>query len=217
MLKAIIFDFDGVIVESVAVKTDAFRRLFAQYPEHHDEILTYHKINGGISRYVKFQYIYDKILKQPLSEAQSKQLGERFTQYALEEVLAAPFVDGAEAFLKKYHDRLKLFIVSGTPQDEMCLITHKRELDQYFKGVYGSPRSKRELSQLILKDHLLAAQDVIFVGDSINDYDGAVGAGVTFVGRLHPIEPNPFRNANVKKIINNISDLERLLIQEKRL
>ena len=32
-IRVIIFDFDGVIVESVDLKTEAFRILFAQYPQ----------------------------------------------------------------------------------------------------------------------------------------------------------------------------------------
>ena len=31
MIKGIIFDFDGVIVESVSVKTDAFAELYSKY------------------------------------------------------------------------------------------------------------------------------------------------------------------------------------------
>ena len=64
MLKAIFFDFDGVIVESAGIKTEAFRKLFSNYPDQVDEIVDYHKANAGISRYDKFDYIYEKILKQ---------------------------------------------------------------------------------------------------------------------------------------------------------
>ena len=32
MIKAIIFDFDGVILESAAIKTEAFEQMVGQYP-----------------------------------------------------------------------------------------------------------------------------------------------------------------------------------------
>ena len=57
MIKAIIFDFDGVICESVNVKTIAFKKLFADYPEHQDRIVEYHLVNGGISRYEKLRIL----------------------------------------------------------------------------------------------------------------------------------------------------------------
>ena len=58
MINSIIFDFDGVILESVSVKTAAFRQLFSFAPEHVDEIVQYHLDNGGMSRFDKFRYIY---------------------------------------------------------------------------------------------------------------------------------------------------------------
>ena len=60
-LKAIIFDFDGVICESVEAKTEAFRKVFLDYPEHLDEIIAYHMTQGGVSRYIKFEYIFREI------------------------------------------------------------------------------------------------------------------------------------------------------------
>jgi beta-phosphoglucomutase-like phosphatase (HAD superfamily) len=57
-VKAVLFDFDGVIVESVYVKTEAFRELFAGESEYLSEILAFHLANGGMSRYTKFEIIY---------------------------------------------------------------------------------------------------------------------------------------------------------------
>jgi phosphoglycolate phosphatase-like HAD superfamily hydrolase len=214
-LKAIIFDFDGVIAESVAVKVEAFRRMFeAKCPEHLEQILAYHKINGGISRYVKFQYIYDQFLKEPLSEAESQRLGGLFSQYVLEGVIAAPFVAGAKEFLFKYSERFSMFIVSGTPEDEMRLISAQRGLDRYFKGVYGSPRTKAELIRMILDEHKLEKEKVLFVGDSVNDYDGAKEAGIRFIGRVGRGEQNPFVHFNVQTIIRNLEQLETVLLEE---
>ncbi len=211
-LKAIIFDFDGVICESVEVKTIAFRRLFEDHPKHLDQIIEYHKINGGLSRYEKFKVIYRDFLKKSLSEQESQKLGEKFTQYSLEAVLACEYVAGAVEFLKKYHKKLKLFIVSGTPEDEMRMIVKKRGLTKYFQAVYGSPRKKDELIKHILKESKLKPNNVIFVGDSINDYEGAVKAGVEFIGRVHSHEPNPFSGLkDLLSLIQDVTQLERLL------
>ena len=63
MISIIILDFDGVILESVSVKTEAFRTLFSFAPEYVEEIVKFHKDNGGMSRFDKFRYIFDHILK----------------------------------------------------------------------------------------------------------------------------------------------------------
>ncbi len=57
--KAIIFDFDGVILESMDVKTKAFALLFKDYPEHLPAVLALHQTHGGMSRFEKFEIIYE--------------------------------------------------------------------------------------------------------------------------------------------------------------
>ena len=52
MIKIIFFDFDGVIVESVDIKTKAFAMLF----EHEgrdiaNRVIDYHLKNSGVSRF----------------------------------------------------------------------------------------------------------------------------------------------------------------------
>ena len=50
--KTIIFDCDGVILNSNKIKTEAFYNVTATYGiEAANELVSYHKLNGGISRY----------------------------------------------------------------------------------------------------------------------------------------------------------------------
>lgn len=211
MLKAIIFDFDGVICESVEAKTEAFRRLFADYPQHLERIIEYHMVNGGISRFEKFKTIYRDFLKKELSPEESKRLGEKFTEYSLDVVLKCPFVDGAYDFLQKYHKKVLLFVASGTPQEEIDCVVQGRGLEEFFTGVFGSPAKKHQILTNILREHSLKQEEAVFVGDSINDYDGAREVGVGFIGRLHDKYEDPFAGLAVKDTIKNLKDLEVLL------
>jgi len=208
MLKAIIFDFDGVICESVEVKTEAFRKLFQDYPKQLDQILRFHMDNGGMSRFEKFKIIYRDFLRQKLTEEHSKELGRKFTEYSYQAVIEAPFVKGAGEFLEKYYKAFLFFIVSGTPEGEMVSIVKEKGLEKYFKGVFGTPRLKGELLTMILKQNKLDKNEAIFVGDSRTDYEGAKEAGVKFIGRLHAKYPNPFVGMEVAAVINNFGELE---------
>lgn len=76
MIKAIIFDFDAVIVESANIKTEAFKVLFADYPKKIYEIINYHLVNAGISRYVKLLNIYEHILGKDLPKDKEIELGK---------------------------------------------------------------------------------------------------------------------------------------------
>ena len=63
MLKGIIFDFDGVIAESVQVKSDAFAELYKPYgTEIVKKVVEHHEANGGMSRYEKIRFYHGSFL-----------------------------------------------------------------------------------------------------------------------------------------------------------
>ena len=62
MIKTIIFDFDGIILESIDVKTEAFKKLYQPFGSSiSNKVVENHLANGGISRYEKIK-IYHKQL-----------------------------------------------------------------------------------------------------------------------------------------------------------
>ena len=208
-LRAILFDFDGVIVESLEVKAEAFRALFAEEPEHLPTILDLHRANAGMSRYAKFEIIYRDILRRPLSPEDRERLGRRFAELVVEKVLACPLVPGALEFLRSRAAELPLFIASATPQDEIAEIVAGRGLLGYFREVHGSPRLKSEIARDILRRYGLTPGEMPFVGDAINDYHAAAEVGLPFVARVPPGAPSPFP-ASVG-VVADLTELARAL------
>ena len=65
MKKTLIFDFDGVIIDTASIKTEAFYKLFRKYGSNiAKKAKNYHLENEGISRFEKFEYIINKFLKK---------------------------------------------------------------------------------------------------------------------------------------------------------
>lgn len=185
MIRAVAFDFDGVIVESVNVKTQAFAHLFeAAGPDAVERVVAYHLANGGVSRIEKFRYYYREILQRPLPDEELTTLSQRFRELVFDGVVTAPWVAGAPEALQACHDRgLLLYVVSGTPEPELNEIVGRRGLAPYFAGVFGSPRGKGELLRMILHDGGMLPKEMLFVGDALTDWEGAQAAGVQFVAR----------------------------------
>ena len=185
MVRAVAFDFDGVIAESVDVKTQAFARMFADSgPAIVQKVVAYHLEHGGKSRVEKFRHFYRHYLNRELPNNELEVLCEKFRELVFNGVVAAPLVLGALESIRQLHsDGLLQFIVSGTPGNELEEIVALRKMRQYFAGVFGSPERKGELLRSILDSHRLQASEVLFIGDSVTDYEGARISGVCFVAR----------------------------------
>ena len=56
---AVVFDFDGVLVESVDVKTDAFAALYRPYgSDIVEKVVAWHMAHGGVMRFEKFRHFH---------------------------------------------------------------------------------------------------------------------------------------------------------------
>jgi len=212
MLKLIILDFDGVIVESTDIKTEAFRKLFSDHPKHVGAIVEYHKEHAGVSRYEKFSHIYKNILKQPLNEKKLAELGRRFSALVVDEIKMCPMVPGVLEFLENYSKKVKLFIASSTPEDELQYLVKARGLQKYFHGMYGAPSKKSEITLRIIEKEEIKKKEALFVGDSTADYIEAKKAGVPFIARAADLANTPFP-AGVKTVrdLNELSAMVKLL------
>jgi phosphoglycolate phosphatase-like HAD superfamily hydrolase len=211
-LKAVVLDFDGVILQSVAVKTGAFGRLFDnEKPEHREAIVAYHLKNGGISRFEKFRWAYREVLRRPLSPDEEKELGSRFNRLVEDGVVAAAWVPGASEFLKACHKTWPLFVASGTPQDEMRRIVERRGIGGYFRKVFGSPTKKAEILRGIAKDVGCALSELVMVGDASNDFEAARETGVPFIGIVLKGEASPF--ASDVRVLPDLTGLQAALFK----
>lgn len=190
---AIFFDFDGVLAESADIKTEAFRTMYAPYgAEVVAGVLDHHQAHAGASRRKKIRYCHKYLLGRRLSEDDLEQLAQHFSRLVEDAVVESLWVPGARDTLHRLHGRLPMFIISGTPKEELRRITARRRMDGYFVEVHGSPPSKVPIVRDLLERYRLAAERVLFVGDSTTDYDAAAAAGLAFLGRVAPGDPDPF-------------------------
>lgn len=211
-VSVIILDFDGVILESVGVKTDAFRDLFSFRPDQIDKIVDYHRRNTGVSRFEKFRYIYREILGEPLSDEQFTFLSNRYAELVVDGVVNSPFVPGAREFLERFSRCIPLFVVSATPVEELAHIIRRRGLSSHFRRIWGAPTTKERAIREILEKTWSSPDRTIFVGDSVNDLKAARAAGVRFVGRQRPDDPGCFIDGGgVEAVISDLSGLTSLL------
>ncbi|TAN45264.1 MAG: HAD family hydrolase [Nitrospirae bacterium] len=185
MVRVILLDFDGVIAESVEIKTKAFQKLFEdEGADVMEQVRDYHLQHGGVSRFEKFRYFYDEILKRPLSEKTFQDLCDRFSRLVIDEVVDSPYVSGAREFIEEYAIRCALFVTSATPQQEIEEIMRRRDLDRFFKRIYGAPKSKSDAVREIIKSEKISPGETVYIGDALSDYEAARDNNIVFIARI---------------------------------
>jgi phosphoglycolate phosphatase-like HAD superfamily hydrolase len=182
-LRAIVFDFDGVILESANIKTEAFLELYAAHPEKLPAIRDYHIANAGISRYIKFEHIQRNILGLPYTEEDKKRVSAEFERLTRERIFRCAQVPGAEALLLGLRGRALRIVGSGTPQAELELIVATRKMGNWFEELWGTPRLKPGILRDVMARHNLSPRQVLMVGDGMSDYDAACETGTRFLAR----------------------------------
>jgi len=213
MIKNIFFDFDGVLVESVNVKTEAFRKMYLPYgDEIATKVVEYHLANGGVSRFEKIKYWHYNHLNKELTKEQIEELAQEFSSLALKGVIEAEEVKGAFEFLEANNKKYQCWIITGTPGDEIVHILNEKDWHHFFIQAFGSPQKKQFWADHIISSNNLTPSETVFVGDALADYEAAKHAGVTFILRHTEDNKELFKNYTGLSI-NDISELESVLMK----
>ena len=207
MLKGIIFDFDGVIAESVQVKTDAFASVYEQYGDNIvTKVIEHHEANGGMSRFEKIKLYHGFYLNKAITNEEIEELASQFSKLVVQKVIDSPYVPGVFQYIQKCYKKYNLFISTGTPTNEIKQILNARDIAEYFIEIHGSPEKKSVHITQIISKYNYHPEELIFYGDANTDINAAKQAGVPFV-----LIKNSFNEKLVKKfkgqIINNFIGL----------
>lgn len=180
--KTIIFDFDGVIIDSNHIKDEAFFSIFLDYGQKVASFSqNYHLKNRGISRFEKVEHV---IKKFNLPKEDYDQIINNFSSIVFKGVCNAPFVEGIKEFLDNNHKAYNFYIISATPSDELLKILDKLNIRLFFKKSYGSPNDKKYWLTYLIKKNIISIKDSLFIGDAYSDKDAASKHSIDFCLRL---------------------------------
>jgi len=184
MIKTILWDFDGVILNSMKIKGDAFVELFEGYSKSKvAKLEKYHYENGGMSRFEKIKYFFNDIINKKISDDDILQWADKFALIIEKKIYTnSNLIDDTLLFIKNNYQNYNFHIVSGSEHKELHKICKHFELDQFFISIDGSPIKKEILIKKILEKYNYKKEETILIGDSMNDYDAASINSVNFYG-----------------------------------
>lgn len=179
--RSIVFDCDGVILDSNRVKTDAFYNATLPYGEKAAAAMVdYHVRNGGISRYRKFAYFLGHLAPAGVPGPDLQALLAAYATEVKTGLLACEVAEGLEAF-REHTGGTRWMVASGGDQAELRQLFEARGLMGWFDGgIFGSPDAKEEIVRRELANGNIR-MPALFIGDSRYDHQVAQANGLDFV------------------------------------
>lgn len=182
--EAIIFDLDGVILDSVQLKVDCMREALSNFDGKVVELYLADFIKEfGQSRLFHFKNFYHCYLnfQDGFDEFYNKyaKLYADILESRYAEVRICEYADSLILLLSKIG--LKLFVATGTSTKEAVDVLGIKKLKDYFVGIFGSPNEKDKIIKNILCEHGFSIKKTLMIGDSMHDRDSAFKNQIPFL------------------------------------
>ncbi len=181
--KTLIFDCDGVVLNSNQTKIDAYfetaRRLGGTQAQAR-AFVDYHVKLGSFPRNGKIEYYLKEIVKQPITAATMQRYMDTFEDILDKTLMQCEIAPGIWQ-LKAATPQSKWMLLSGGDQAELRKIFARRNLAHLFDaGIFGGPDKKDEV---LAREQACGNLQLpaLFIGDSKYDYEAAKRAGLDFV------------------------------------
>jgi phosphoglycolate phosphatase-like HAD superfamily hydrolase len=216
--KTIVFDCDGVVLDSNVVKTEAYFRTAKNLGATDNEaqaLVDYHVRLGGISRYHKFDYYLREILKKPVTESAIQELLDEFGRELEVGLMECEIAAGLNKLREVTSDSNWLILSGGDQQELRTLFANRTlskgvKLEQLFDGgIFGSPDNKDEVLARE-KANGNVKLPALFIGDSKYDHEAAIAAGLDFIFLSNWTEVADWQEycaANKIEVLQNIASL----------
>ena len=180
--QTIIFDCDGVILNSNFQKIEAYRNTAITYGASKiqaEELVVHHVKLTGISRHVKFKHFLKEIMHEEVTDSSMKTLVDNLNEEVINLLKDCEVASGIER-LKIQTQKSTWMVASGGDQEELRFLFKEKKITSYFEGgIFGSPSSKHEIVESKLKQENFLP--VLFLGDSLYDIQTAQKYSLDFI------------------------------------
>ena len=185
MIAAVVFDFDGTLVDSNQIKRDAYFFAFERVRVTHRYITQVLKEHPGKDRYFIISAVVESLPPTPALTRSDRDRIRRgavrlYSAYCRKKVSDARDFAGVTDTLRSLSRTYRLAINSATPERQLRQLVAARPWARYCTAVVGAPSTKVANLRKIAKRFSLQPREIMFIGDSPFDAAAATQFGCEF-------------------------------------
>jgi phosphoglycolate phosphatase-like HAD superfamily hydrolase len=222
MIKCVVFDFDGTLVDSNAIKKETFFAIARPWDQSGEVVAEVFERWPVADRYEKTRKIAEGLISRKLlpkgSSAQewASRLASEYTKECENAIGACAEMPGATRTLDELAEKgLLLFVNSATPVEPLRKILELRDWIHFFRGVYGAEAAKTDNLGKIAVRTGTKPHEIVHVGDQPDDLLATKQFGCHFVAMAaHDTRPIAKASSLVVQELRELSGLLSKLNQE---
>ncbi len=212
-LKAVIFDFDGTIADTMPfLSALAVNLITTNYEISEEEARGRYRETTGIDFRTQMERIFP-------NHPRNREVVAAFEARKLDGILDHPVFSEVVPTLMLFKSRhVARFICSSSTEEIVADYASKTNIADLIDGCFGyrPGLSKGQQIELILRQHRLDPDEVLFVSDSLMDYEFVRDKGIRFIGIRRMFEEREFQERGLCSV-QDLSALIRLWDQSESL
>ncbi len=210
--KAVIFDFDGTIANTMPFLTELAVKLMTEtYDISKNEAEKRYLETTGLAFANQIELIFP-------NHSNNLELAHTFESKKLEGIFAHPIFSEVIPTLNYFKNKgIKTFTCSSTKQEIITKYARLNKIDNLVDGLFGYKSDFRKGDQIdfVLQHYKLQPDEVMFIGDSLKDYDFARDKKVDFIGLSRIFKKIDFQKKGLLSV-SCLTDLIKLFDQSEK-
>ena len=204
MLRNLIFDWSGTLVDDLGPVADATNRIFLHYGKPALLLEEFRE---------RFRLPFDSFYEELLPGIAAAELDALYHQHFIERQHAVALLPDALEFLHFCQETgRRIFLLSTVKDSHFATQSSRLGVAHFFERAYVGVMDKRARIAEILTTHTLAPKETAFIGDMVHDVESARHGGVTAIATLTGYDSREkLSRANPDVMVRDLGELKKLL------